>query len=402
VRIPPAWLVCALAVAPVPWAHAGPVIDVTPAPAAGVFHHLGSSGRRSLAVSDTHVAIAWEDDSSGAPQVYCALKAHGDDRFPPALRASTTNEAYEPAVVHAGAGVFVLAYEGDGRVWLQTCAAHGTGRALALGGAVSRQATLDAAAGEIQVAWSEQRGGHYNVRHASYTVAPGGELREAQAAAWVEARATGADQFYPAVTTRRGGATLLWEDRQAGHTRIVAAQRAHGADHFEPHHGVNHWNRPDAGYDKGSGAMRPALARDNDVVLAVWLDKRGRVDSAYDVFAAFSHDGGRQFGADGEVGDGFARNQPQRNPVPLVLANGRYAVVWDDPRDGSADLWISWRTAARWSDDQAIAVAAGAGEQLSPAAAVDELGQLHLAWVDRARPDAPTRIRYTVLAPPAP
>jgi len=393
-----AWLLAATSAAADPQT----VIEVAGPPAAGVFHHLGAAGRRALAVSDAQVAVAWEDDHGGAPHAYVAIKADDAAAFGAPIRASTTAEAYEPALVYAGHGFFALAYEGDGQIRLQSVDARGVRASTPIGGTPARQATLAAGAGEVHVAWSEKRaGGAWNVRHASYTIGPDGELRVLRPAAWVNVQPVPADQSYPALAvTPAAGVVLAWEDRQAGHTRIVVSHRAPDAAQFAPARGLNRWNRPAASYDKGSGAMRPALASAGNRVLAVWLDKRGRVESAYDVYAAFSHDGGVSFGEDSEVADGFGRGQPQRNPVPLLFDDGRAAVVWDDPRDGTRDLWFSSFDGKAWSDDRQVAGAAGPGEQAHAAAAADTRGRAHLAWVDRATDAAPGRILYTVIAAP--
>ena len=47
----------------------------------GVYHHLEGAGRKHIAVSEGKVAVLWEDDSSGAPQVYFAIKDSADSIF---------------------------------------------------------------------------------------------------------------------------------------------------------------------------------------------------------------------------------------------------------------------------------------------------------------------------------
>ena len=90
--------------------------------------------------------------------------------------------------------------------------------------------------------------------------------------------------------------------------------------------------------------------------------------------------------------DAFGANQPQWHPAVAVASEGTIAVVWDDPRDGSPDLWLSWREDGVWSDDLAVPGASGPGEQDNPAIAFDAEGGLHLAWVERT--PAGERVRY--------
>jgi hypothetical protein len=77
-----------------------------------------------------------------------------------------------------------------------------------------------------------------------------------------------------------------------------------------------------------------------------------------------------------------------------VAQSGLLAVAWDDDRDGSPDIWLSWRAASGWSENIAVPGAAGAGIDSSPAMAVDEGGHLHLVWIEQQSAVAPTRLRY--------
>jgi hypothetical protein len=73
-----------------------------------------------------------------------------------------------------------------------------------------------------------------------------------------------------------------------------------------------------------------------------------------------------------------------------------FIIAWDDYRQGSSDIWLSWYTDdMEWSEDVSPSPASGAGEQSNPSIFLDDRGNLHLAWVERDRPGAPTRIWYT-------
>lgn len=39
-----------------------------------VFHHLDASGRANIAISADQLAVVWEDNHAGSPQVYIAYK----------------------------------------------------------------------------------------------------------------------------------------------------------------------------------------------------------------------------------------------------------------------------------------------------------------------------------------
>ena len=81
-----------------PWEFA-PAVDITGSHGAGIYHHLESSGRRNIAATANYVAVAWEDNRSGAPQIYIAYKARAVGAFTAELKISDGSEAFEPSLV---------------------------------------------------------------------------------------------------------------------------------------------------------------------------------------------------------------------------------------------------------------------------------------------------------------
>ena len=98
----------------------------------------------------------------------------------------------------------------------------------------------------------------------------------------------------------------------------------------------------------------------------------------------------------GETGD----RQPHYNPATAGNATGDFIVAWDDYRRGDSDIWLSGYTDdLEWSEDFSPPMASGAGEQSHPSIALDEDGGLHLLWIERADPNAPSRLWYSYGAP---
>ena len=91
--------------------------------------------------------------------------------------------------------------------------------------------------------------------------------------------------------------------------------------------------------------------------------------------------------------DDFGRNIGQWHAAIAAQA-GLLAVAWDDDRDGSSDIWLSWREASGWSENLAVPGAAGAGIEASPSIALNESGGLHMVWVEQQGADLATRLRY--------
>ncbi len=118
------------------------------------------------------------------------------------------------------------------------------------------------------------------------------------------------------------------------------------------------------------------------------------------VYAALSEDGGARFGKDGKAQDSFGDAIAQWHAAVAGNRRGDLVIAFDDERDGTADIWLTRLTPAGWGENHTPPAASGPGRQTDPAIALDESGHLHLAWIDRSD-DGATRLRYTVIPPPA-
>jgi len=370
-------------------------LEITPAQP-GVFHQLDGSGRKHVAVSGDHVALVWEESRAGAVQVNAAFKSLSERAFH-VVRVSAGDSAGAPALAALGGGRFVLAWEQDGAVWARLAEATALGPPLRLAGNAAQPAlaTLD---DKTVAVWSEEVNRQPRVRLASLKV-EGQALRFSGAARDVDPAPPKAGQLYPDVALTPAGVTVAWEDRRQGHTVLLYAFSKDGTRFGKPRILNEQPPKRSEAYGKGTGVARVALARHGARgVAAVWLDKRNFLEG-YDVFAGFAPDGAR-FGRNQKVQDDFGNAVSQWHAALAADAAGRVAVMWDDDRDGSADLWLAWPTGAgRWSENLVVPGASGAGQQASPAIAFDAGGNLHCLWVERAAPGEPTHLRYAVGRP---
>jgi hypothetical protein len=346
----------------------------------GQFIHLDASGRRSLAVAQHTVALTWEDNRNGSSSVYVAFKPLVGGDFAPAVKISKEGNAYEPAIAALDDDNFVIGWEADSRLWMRRVSAKSVGPIQALGKINARQISFSTGAGPVAgVAWSQRDGAHYRI--AFTTVSRDGRGLSRQPPRWVDATTDRNEQLYPAVAVCADGFTVGWEDRREGATRIYVAFASRGGA-FEHYRLLNDFTssaRPDLGH--GTGAMRVGLASDGQHrVVASWLDKR-HFEGGYDVYAAFSDDGGRHFGADELVQDLLGENTPQWHAAVAMAPQGRTVVAWDDQRDGTPDVWFSWKQASGWSDDFILGDAGGETAQRSPSLAFDATGKLHAVWL---------------------
>jgi hypothetical protein len=104
-------------------------------------------------------------------------------------------------------------------------------------------------------------------------------------------------------------------------------------------------------------------------------------------------------GLDAHFGDAIA----QWHVAVAGNRRGDLVIAWDDDRDGSADIWLTRRSADGYSENFTLPETSGPARQSDPAIALDEAGNLHLAWIERAPgSDGATRLRYTVWPLPRP
>lgn len=369
-----------------PWEFGEPVTVSAGRP--GCFPHLEAAGRQSIAVSSRAVAIVWEDNRDGIPRAYVAFRTPGEIEFR-TQRLSASSEAYEPVVAALPQGGFVFGWEEGGQVWARTGGPDGLSAALKLSGGEAAQITLGAGELGVFAAWAERSGKHTAIRLARLKLDATLNVESSVAVTTPPTE----DQSYPALAVLKAAAVLAWEDRRNGHTVILSARTPDGKK-FSRARPLNELRGHRSQiFGRGPGVARVALARlDAEHVAATWLDKRDFL-GGYDVYAALSVAGGDHFQRNELVQDAFGNNIGQWHATIAAQA-GLLAIAWDDDRDGSSDIWLSWREASGWSENLAVPGAAGAGIDASPAMIMDEAGNLHLVWTEQPSADAPTRLRY--------
>ena len=359
-------------------------LDVSTARSPAIFPHLESANRQGIAASAGAVALVWEDNRSGAPRCYAAIRPAGASAFQPE-RVIDAGECYEPVVASLGAGRFLAAWEEAGRVWVRVLP---DGKPLRLSVTESAQITLATGGGGAYAAWAEAGGRYKRIVVAALAVE--GDALSVRAQRPVEAAAPTDEQAWPALAVSGDGALVaVWEDRRHKHTVPYASRGDAALDFSLPVRVSDQKSGRVDGLGAGLGAMRPTLAAwGADGAVAVWLDKRDFL-SGYDVYAAFETNG--RFGRNLRVHDSFGDNMAQWH-AKVAAGGGRLVAVWDDARDGTPDVWLANWEGEAFGDNLAVPAAAGPGEQSDPVAALDETGTLHVAWLDRAADG--TRVRY--------
>ncbi|MCR4300544.1 MAG: hypothetical protein NUV51_02960 [Sulfuricaulis sp.] len=371
-------------------------LDVSPAPAAGVFHHLESAGRKNIAVSAGTVAVIWEDNHTGSPQIQVGFKPAGSVKFSEPVMVSGGKVAYEPVIAAIGSGRFIMAWEQDDEVWVRAGGPAGLDPAHRLAPGGARHASLAVSEnGNIYAIWAAPHPRFAQIRLAQLHLDSETRTINSSPPVIVDLAPPPADQLYPSIVANAKGVTIAWEDRRGGHTVLMHSHSPDAKRFAAPAILNDQVARLTTKYGKGLGVMRVVLAPYGDHgVAAAWLDKRTFTE-AYDVYAGFSTDG-RHFGKNQKVQDDFATGAAQWHASIASDRSSRVAVVWDDARDDDADIWISWPEGGGWSSNMNVPGASGPGWQTDPSVTLEAGGNLHLVWIERAELNGPTRLRYAL------
>ena len=363
------------------WTFAESVI-ISSSAESGVFHHLESSGRKNISVHNGTVAVTWEDNHQGRPAIYVAFKRVGNSNFSKPIRISSGREAYEPVITSIDNIRFLVAWEQDNHIWARTVTMKNTGRTYQLDTKKSAQVSLARGPnGVIHLTWSRYDGRHPVIVYTSLKRT--GDKIITNKVIPVEPEPPKHKQTYPGIVANSTGVTVAWEDRRHGHTKLYYSHRSNNAAQFSIARQLNESITGAAPFGRGPGVTRVALtSATGNQLAATWMDKRD-FHGGYDIYASVGTDGGTGFGPNEKAQDIGGENIPQWHPTIAMLASGLVVIAWDDTRDDTSDIWLSWRTAEGWSDDFMVEPASGDGEQNNPAICFDSKGTLHIAWINK-------------------
>lgn len=374
-------------------------IAVTGTPTKGIFHHLEGSGRKHIAVSAQTVAVTWEDNRTGEPQVFIAVKGLSETHFSEARQVSGGIEAYEPAIAKLPDDRFVLVWEQDRSVLARVFSSNGFSKSLRLSTHPAGNPAVATLGRKIFSVWRERNEDEWHLRLARLEFTREDRLR-LESIASVEQEGLATRVLFPSLAVNSAGLCIAWEDRRAGHTRLLFAHSTDQGKTFSKPRHLNEFYSGRNQYDQGSGVTRVSLAAfASDEILAAWMDKR-RGAHGYGIFAALGVEGGAEFWPNERVHNEDSDRLPHNNPAVAGNPAGEFAVAWDDFRLGDSDVWISgYNDDEEWSLDHSPVIASGQGEQSHPSITFDESGGLHLLWVERSDLDAPSRLYYSLGLP---
>lgn len=366
---------------------------ITEIPVKGVYHHLEGAGRKHLAVSADSIAIVWEDNHNGDPQIYTSYKKLADHSFSRAFKVSTGIEAYEPAIAALTGSQFILAWEQDGAVYIRSLLNQKLSPPVKLSENSASHVTLATLDNKVFAVWREQRGRSWGLWVSQLSVDNAG-LFTTISKNLVESEELEAPVLFPSIAVNETGLMVAWEDRQSGHTRLKYSFSADTGRSFSEPQNLNEFFSNRNKYDKGSGVTRVSMSSfSEDEFVASWMDKR-RGGVGYGIFAAQGSED--SFGPNEKVHSQQGDALPHYNPATSGNKAGDMTIAWDDYRQGDSDIWISSFTDEdEWSIDFLPEPASGKGEQSHAAIVLDDRGGLHLVWIERNTIDDPSRLWYS-------
>ena len=376
------------------WAFDGRT-SVTGPPVDAVFHHLDGSGRKHIAVTREMVAVVWEDNRTQVPQIYVTLKMLVQETFPTALQVSSGSEAYEPAIDAIHGDRFMLVFEQDAAIFARVLTKGGLSKPARLSRAEASHASIAGFDNQVFASWRERDNGRWFVKIAALQVTSTNQI-VVESLQSVEVSGVDTPVLFPAIAVNSAGICVAWEDRRAGHTRLLVSHaKAAGETFTEPQH-LNEFLSNRTEYDQGNGVTRVSLASfGQDEILAAWMDKR-RGGIGYGIYAALGADAGEIFGPNEKVHSEEGDKKPHYNPATAGNHAGDFVVAWDDFRRGDSDIWINAHNMdSEWSQDYAPLIASGSDEQSHPSIALDEQNDLHLLWIERSQLNGPSRLWYS-------
>lgn len=227
------------------------------------------------------------------------------------------------------------------------------------------QPSLTAIGNNVYSIWRQTRSGDSDIFATPIGVAGVAPVRVSDAST--------AAQEYPSIIGQ-GTSTLLavWQDSRSGNPDIIAARSLNGGQTWEPNVRVS--------TDPGTAPQsRPSVIAGTIAgFCSCWLDGR---NGKTDVYFSRSQDGvtwGTNVRVNNDPGS-IAQGAPRLATGP----NGELYAVWEDLRNGHADIYIArsengmdWTAGVRVNDDT------GTTAQAAPDLAVTTDGEIVVVWRD--------------------
>jgi len=359
----------------------------------GIFHHLESGGRKSIAINNDYIGIVWEDNSNGQNTIYFVGKKKQAEPSAPTILSAI---GYLPVISTMDKG-FIVAWEDDTSTQIVYINLDGTViDTSSLGDKQERQVSFDTTNTGLLATWIA---GNYRASEINTAIIKIVDKKVTiNDRRSVDTASPPLSKEYPTILdVGDGDHVVSWQDRRTK-TNVLRYSLFHEGK-YTAQKEINATVQKSEIFGMGSSAIRGTLAiMPKGNILAVWMDKRS-VKSGYEVFSSISKNNGRTFSGNIKVQDTFGNELPQWNAS--IVKNDNYGIViWNDGREDDQDIYYSYKVDNKWSDDVMIELSSVEWDQYAPQAVLDADNDLHLVWIDKVWLDTvtfETSIKYSRL-----
>ena len=287
----------------------------------------GISWFSTVAVSDSHVHVAWMDDRDGNFEIYHKRSLDGGATWSSDARLTTNASSSRfPSIAASGSLVHVTwqdTRDGNAEVYYKRStdggASWGADTRLTNDAAGSIFACVASSGLVVSVAWEEYRDGNGEV-YAKMS-ADGG-------ATWsADMRLTNdpAISFSPNAWVSGTDVHVVWYDRRdANNAEIYYKRSTDGGCSWGPDRRLT--------FDP-AGSFHPSITTYGPHVHLVWNDDR---DGNNEVYYLHSPDGGSTWGTETRLTTDIGSS----TGMAVAVSNGAVQVVWHDTRDANREIYL--------------------------------------------------------------
>ena len=331
--------------------------------------------------------VAWSDARSGDADVYCQRLARDGSKVKANFRINDDHGSALQRCSSIGMDVhgrICIAWEDErnGATDIYRCVTDSAGTLIGAnlrlnddgpGGADQYYAGVAGGKGRFLAAWTDMRAGPDSTDiYAQYMDADGapigGNFR-------VNSDATGASQWYPyPAMDSNNDAAIIWMDTRDGPYKIYCRRYDPSGNPLGPE-----WSVQDTTADGEYGSL--AMNRQGRFV-AAWMDSRDSLTGSDAYCQAYRVDGspvGRNIRVNTDAGNTY-----QGYPACAIDEQGRFAVAWEDGRNGGYDVYLQWfdSTGARLGENERVNDNVTLTDAYSPSCAFAPDGRLAVEFND--------------------
>ena len=287
-----------------------------------------SSVYPAIAASGSNVYVAWQDDCTGAWQIYFKRSANNGVSW--GTKKKLTNSYGTPgyqAIAASGSNVYV-AWQDDSTLNDEICFRRSTDtganwdakKRLTNNAGVSERPAIAASGSNVYVAWYDDSPGNDEIYFRRSTD---------KGATWLAAKRltyTGAYSMRPAIAASGSNVYMAWDDSSTGDFEIYFKKSIDsGAS----------WGANKQLTDNSGASSHPAIAVNSANVCVAWHDD---CSGTYDVYCKRSTDGGASW---------QANELPIYNPgfsqfPDIAVSSSKVHVAWEDDTPGNDEVFVAY------------------------------------------------------------